>query len=179
MRGSTEIAERLGEIRFLDFLNRFMNDCALAISENGGGVHKYVGDEIIATWKLTRGRDGAQAVSACFDALARLETNAPVYEREFGIRADFRAGLHQGPVVVGELGTIKKEIALIGDTMNTAARIQQACRESGHRVLASADLVDQLTKPPRGVAARALGPFPLRGKAKPVELFALEKAPPA
>ena len=55
----------------------------------------------------------------------------PAYEREFGLRAAFRVGLHSGPVVVGEMGTIKKEIALIGDTLNTAARIVDACRDCG------------------------------------------------
>jgi adenylate cyclase len=43
-----------------------------------------------------------------------------------------------------ELGTIKMEIAFLGDTMNTAARLQQACRDIGHRVLASAALVERL-----------------------------------
>ena len=48
MRASTVIAERLGEVRFLDFLNRFITDLSLAIAETGGEIHKYVGDEIIA-----------------------------------------------------------------------------------------------------------------------------------
>ena len=55
-------------------------------------------------------------VRACFAALDRLRKEAPAYEREFGLVADFRAGLHCGPVAVGELGYLKKEIALIGDT---------------------------------------------------------------
>ena len=50
MRASTAIAERLGEVHFLDFLNRFITDLSLAIAETGGEIHKYVGDEIIATW---------------------------------------------------------------------------------------------------------------------------------
>jgi class 3 adenylate cyclase len=54
MRASTAIAERLGEERFLDFLNRFITDLSLAIAEAGGEIHKYVGDEIIATWTLDR-----------------------------------------------------------------------------------------------------------------------------
>ena len=75
---------------------------------------------------------------ACFAALDRLAARGPGYERDFGCRADFRAGLHCGSVVIGELGYLKKEIALIGDSMNTAARIQEACRATGCRVLASA-----------------------------------------
>jgi class 3 adenylate cyclase len=141
MRASTAIAERLGEERFLDFLNRFITDLSLAIAEAGGEIHKYVGDEIIATWTLAAGLNDAACVRACFAAVDRLAERGPAYERDFGCRADSRAGLHCGSVVVGELGYLKKEIALIGDSMNTAARIQEACRDTGCRVLASAALI--------------------------------------
>jgi adenylate cyclase len=174
MRSSTAIAERLGELRFLDFLNRFITDVSLAIVEAGGEIHKYVGDEVIATWKLAPGPNEAGCVNACFAALDCLIASGPTYEREFGLRADFRAGLHCGQVVVGELGYLKKEIALIGDTMNTAARIQQACRDTGHRVLASAALLERIAALPAGVKRRALGPLPMRGKQQALELYALE-----
>ncbi|MGO8917088.1 MAG: adenylate/guanylate cyclase domain-containing protein [Stellaceae bacterium] len=174
MRSSTAIAERLGEVRYLDFLNRFITDLSLAIADAGGEIHKYVGDEIIATWMLAAGTGEADCVRACFAALDRLAAHAPAYERDFGCRADFRAGLHCGPVVVGELGFLKKEIALIGDTMNTAARIQQACRDTGHRVLASAALLERIAALPAGITRRALGPLPLRGKERALELYALE-----
>jgi adenylate cyclase len=174
MRSSTAIAEHLGEARFLDFLNRFIVDLSLSIAEAGGDIHKYVGDEIIATWRLSAGLNQAGCIRACFAALDRLVVNGPDYEREFGFRADFRAGLHCGPVAVGELGFLKKEIALIGDAMNTAARIQQACRDTGCRVLASAALLERLTALPAGVTRRALGALPMRGKEHSLEVFALE-----
>jgi adenylate cyclase len=176
MRSSTAVAERLGEARFLGFLNRFFFDVSLAIAAAGGEIHKYVGDEVIATWALAPGANEARCVRACFAALERLAANSADYEREFGERADFRAGLHCGPLVVGELGYLKKEIALIGDAMNTAARIQQACRETGCDVLASATLLERLTALPPGITARALGPLPMRGKERAVELYALETA---
>jgi adenylate cyclase len=174
MRSSTEIAERLGEARFLDFLNRFVFDVSVVIAEAGGEIHKYVGDEIIATWPLAPGPNQAGCVRACFAAFERLAANGADYEHEFGLRADFRAALHCGPVVVGELGYLKKEIALIGDAMNTAARILEACRERGCAVLASATLVERLSELPPGVTARALGPLPMRGKEQALELYALE-----
>ena len=174
MRASTMIAERLGEVRFLDFLNRFITDLSLAIAEAGGEIHKYVGDEIIATWTIAASPSDAGCVRACFAALDRLVARGPAYERDFGCRADFRAGLHCGSVVVGELGYLKKEIALIGDTMNTAARIQQACRDTGSRVLASAALLERIGPLPIGVTGRSLGPLPMRGKEQPIAVFALE-----
>jgi adenylate cyclase len=174
MRSSTAITERLGELRFMDFLNRFIADVSFAIAEAGGEIHKYVGDEVIGTWRLAPGLNEAGCVRACFSTFDRLAAGAADYIGEFGLSADFRAGLHCGPVVVGELGYFKKEIALIGDTMNTAARIEQACRETDCRVLASAALLERLAALPVGVTRRALGPLPMRGKAHAIELYALE-----
>jgi adenylate cyclase len=77
-------------------------------------------------------------------------------------------------VAVGEVGSLKKEIALIGDTMNTAQRIQEACRDTNHRVLASAALIDRLAALPLGVTSRPLGELAVRGKERPLELYVLE-----
>ena len=174
MRASTAIAERLGELRYLKLLNRFVGDVSFAVAEAGGGIHKYVGDEVIATWRLARGPNPPACVGAAFAALDRIASQGPAYRSEFGVVPDFRAALHCGPVAVGELGSVRKEIALIGDTMNTASRIQQACRETDNRVLASAALLERLAALPSGVTRRRLGELPMRGKERPLELDVLE-----
>jgi class 3 adenylate cyclase len=58
--------------------------------------------------------------------------------------------------------------------MNAAARIHEACRSADERVLASAGLIDRLASLPPRVARRRLGELPMRGKARPLELFVLE-----
>jgi adenylate cyclase len=173
MKNSTAAAERLGEVDFHRLLNRFVTDLTGPIVLQEGQIHKYVGDELIATWPLAAGLKDARCLRACFGAIARLDEVAPAYQRDFGQRVEIRASLHCGPVVVGEMGTVKKEIALIGDTLNTAARIVDACRDGGERVMASALLLDQLALPP-GIAARARGPVRLRGKETALDLVALD-----
>jgi adenylate cyclase len=173
MRNSTAVAEHLGEVGFHRLLNRFVSDLTGPIVIFKGQIHKYVGDELIVTWPLAAGLKDARCLRACFGAIQRLAELGPSYEREFGLSVDLRAALHCGPLVVGEMGTIKREIALIGDAMNTTARIVDACRDSGELVLASAALLQQLTIP-AGADARSLGPILLRGKKSPVELFTLK-----
>jgi adenylate cyclase len=172
MKNSTEAAERLGEVDFHRLLNRLVTDLTGPIVLRDGQIHKFVGDELIATWPLARGLKDATCVRACFAAIARLAAHGADYEREFGTTAQVRASLHCGPVVVGEMGSVKKEIALLGDTLNTAARLVDVCRESGESVIASADLLDRLVLPP-GVAARSLGLIRLRGKLQAIGLCAL------
>ena len=178
LRASTATAERLGGSRFLDFLNAAFADLSTAIVENGGDIHKYVGDEIIATWRLAPGRNAPRILEAFASASRRLAAGAERYRRDFGLAPEFRAALHAGEVVVGELGSRKKEIALIGDPMNTAARMLEACRDLDRPALASAALMDRLKRPPDGVEPCAIAPLPLRGKAKPLALFALALSAP-
>jgi adenylate cyclase len=79
-------------------------------------------------------------------------------------------------VVTGEMDSVRKEIVFLGDTVNTTARIQELCRQTGGRVLASVDLIDRLELP-RGIAKRSLGDLRLRGKGADLALYALTKTP--
>jgi adenylate cyclase len=76
------------------------------------------------------------------------------------------------------MGSVKREIVFLGDTVNTAARIQELCRQTGDRVLASADLIDRLELP-RGIAKSSLGDLRLRGKEADLALYALTKTSPS
>jgi adenylate cyclase len=171
LRGSTGLAERLGEERFLDLLNAFYADVTQEIVAEGGEIHKYVGDEVIATWR--EGTDPMRPIRATFAARQRLAQRAEAYCAEFGETPDFRAAIHAGAVVIGELGAQKKEIALIGDAMNTAARILEAARETGATALISAPYFDRLGGTPPGFSALRLAPIALRGKSAPLPLVAL------
>jgi adenylate cyclase len=174
MEGSTGLAERLGPLAFHRLLNRFVLDLTRPIVAARGEIHRYIGDELIATWKLEEGTTDGRCVAACFAAIDLLAKRASDYEREFGASVTVRAGLHCGPVVTGEMGSVKREIVFLGDTVNTAARIQELCRQTGDRVLASADLIDRLELPP-GIAKRSLGDLRLRGKGADLALYALTK----
>jgi adenylate cyclase len=175
MKNSTTAAERLGEVDFHRLLNRLVTDLSGPIVLRDGQIHKYVGDELIATWPLARGLRNATCVRPA-------SPRSPVahgadYEREFGTAAQVRASLQCGPVVVGEMGSVKKEIALSEDTLNTAARLVDVCRDSDESVIASADVLDRLVLPP-DVAARSLGFIRLRGKEQAIGLCALAQATP-
>jgi adenylate cyclase len=174
MESSTRHAEHLGEVRFLDLLNRFIADVTSAIVAEGGEIHN-VGDEIIATWKPAGAVGNLRCLTACFDAMRTLKAKLTDYKTEFDVVVRFRAGLPIGPVVVGELGLFKMEIALLGDTMNTTARIQAACRETGHRILASSALLERMSPLPNDIVSVPLGQFKLRGKDADLELLALEQ----
>ena len=174
LRDSTSITEHLGNVRYHDFLRRFISDVAFNARRFGGEVHRYVGDEIILTWTKRRGLKDAACVRSVFATADAIETERDRYRADFGVVPSFWAGLHIGSVVTGEIGTIKHEIAYIGDTLNTAARIEDACRRLQIPFLASVDMVDALSLPLE-VSAESVGPVELPGVGLPLELFAISR----
>ena len=174
LRGSAEIAERLGNLPFHTFVKRFISDVTATVPRYRAEVHRYVGDEVILTWTADEGLGDARCVRMVFAIADTLEAARPEYEAEFGVVPDFGAALHLGPVIAGEIGTIKHEIAFLGDTLNTAARIEKACKELQRQFLASADVISAIDLP-RHIAAESLGPIELRGIKEPVELFAVTR----
>ncbi len=174
LRGSTQIAERLGNLRYHGFLKRFIGDVTAGSMRYGGEVHRYVGDEVILTWKERKGVEDAACVQSVFAMADTFEEASAQYTADFGVVPSFWAGLHLGPVVTGEIGTIKHEIAYLGDTLNTSARIEQACRDFQRPFLASADVIEAL-KLPADVEAESLGPIELRGIGSSVELLAITR----
>jgi adenylate cyclase len=176
LRDSTRLAERLGDLAFHGFLNRVFFDVSEPLLAAGGEIYRYVGDEIIVTWRAGRGGEGRKSIACLFavvDALARRRNE---YLRDYDAEPKFRGALHAGPLIVGEMGDVKREIVMLGDTMNTAARIEEACRSSGHDFIASAAVIAQIGTLPPGIVAKSLGALPLRGKTTSLELFALLRA---
>ncbi len=173
--GSTALAETLGGERFLALLNEAYDDLAEPVMEHAGEIHKYVGDEVIVTWAPARGLADGRCVACVFAIEDALASRAARYVARYGAAPSFRYALHLGEVVSGELGRFKREIAYIGDGMNTAARLVDAARAERRPRVASAALVERLVLPP-GVRATPLGAVALRGKVAPLALVALDRA---
>lgn len=172
MRESTGIAERIGDLAFHNLLNEFYGHVADAAGETGANIHKYIGDEAMLVWTPKRALRNGDCVRCAFTLRNYIEAAAPAYLRKFGVVPKFRAGLHRGQVVVGEIGVTKQEIAYSGDTLNTAARIEQATRQFDAELLASSQALQGLTLP-TGLVARSVGQLQVRGRIEPVELFAI------
>jgi len=174
LAGSTSLAEALGEVRMQELLTRFFFDIDEPIVAHGGEVHAYVGDEVIVSWPLSAGVSGGACLDCFFAVSDRIEEQADSYRGQFGSVPRFRAGLHAGPVVIGECGDSRRQIAFFGDTMNVAARLQEHCKAVGRTLLVSADLLRQVRPGPK-VRVEPLGQAALRGRAATIEVFAVER----
>ena len=170
--GSTAAAERIGPVLFMELLDRFIGDVDAALDRSGGRIERYIGDEVIISWRLERGTDPRLAVDMVIRLGARLVGQAGDYQRRFGIVPKFRAALHSGTVVAGEIGDRKREIVLLGDTLNTTARMEQACRDVDQTFLISEAALAHVGNKV-GLEIETLGPLNLRGKTEPVPVAAI------
>ena len=144
---------------------------------SGGRIYRYVGDEAILTWEWT-GNTSSRALRFAADATLALTADAERWKRDFGAVPRIRTALHAGPVIAGEIGDLKREIAFIGDTLNTASRIAEEARNHDALVLASAEAIEG-AQLPAGLDRQDLGPVQLRGKAEPVALVRLTSSLPS
>lgn len=175
--GSTALAERLGPERFLAFLDRWIRMLSEPLLATRGRIYRYVGDEAILTWEW-RGDAVERALAFALAVTDAVAADADRWQRDFGAVPRMRIALHGGPVIAGEIGDLKREIALLGDTLNTASRIAGEARLHDALVLASAEAIEGVRLPPNFVR-HDLGPVALRGKSEPVPLVRLTSAPPS
>lgn len=172
---STTLAERLGSERFFQMINDFHSTVEACVTYYGGQIYKYMGDGMIAVWHA---REAAQTFDCLLEISREISARRAMFESRYGQAAEFTAGVHAGRVITGEIGESRKEIGYWGDVINTAARIQSACREFEMNILLSADFV-RLLSPQHQDLVRPAGTARLRGKEKEVELFCLAGLSPS
>jgi adenylate cyclase len=176
--GSTGLAESLGGLAIHRLLDRTFRLLTLSVVDYHGEVLNYVGDEVIVTWPE---RDGAIDCRPlrCFVAMRdELIGAADQLKREFGVSPRIRGSLHFGPVIIGEIGDVKRAIVFNGDVMNTAARLEELSRQVDGGFLASRAAMERFSSTPPFVM-RDLGRLPIRGRADGIDVVGIDAPVPA
>ena len=173
LRSSTSIAEKLGEVRYFNFLKEVFQHVTPSIIHSKGEIYQYVGDEIVISWKTNKGTENANCIQCFFSIQRELNRKADHYRHKYGAVPEFKAGLHFGYVMAGEIGIVKREIAFSGDVLNTTARIQSKCNELKVNILLSKFLLDKLKLRSDLFTPQLMGDTLLRGKERSMSLYTL------
>lgn len=170
LRSSTSIAERIGDEKYFRMLHFFFKVANEAILNSYGEIYQYVGDEIVISWKRDTGLRNANCLR-CFHAVENaVERHADYFNREFGVVPSFKAGVHTGWVVTGEIGQVKKDLVYSGDVLNTTARIVALCNSYGQDLLVSDAIYAPLKDTP-GLEFKYMGQPELKGKQAQTGLY--------
>jgi class 3 adenylate cyclase len=171
LRGFTPLAERTGARQIVALLNDFY-DCVIPIvREHGGHPNKLVGDGLLTVFGAPDRRPdhGAQALGA---ALAIATAVRLRYRGELRVGV----GVDSGTVVVGTIGGGGRlDFTVIGDTVNTAVRVETATRQTDDDVLAT-EATLRLAGIPTG-SWQERHAVTLKGKQQRVRVFAPPLAP--
>ena len=179
LASSTTIAEEIGDIRFHSFLNDFFFDVTRPIVESKGEIYKYVGDEIIVSWTMKNGIKDGNCLECFFQIEEKMDGLRGRYEKKYGTSPRFSAGIHCGEVVIGEMGDYKREVAFLGDVVNTTSRIQSECKAHSRSLIISGDLMKEFPGDVRdSYNFESLGSIALRGKKREISLYHVSRLKP-
>jgi adenylate cyclase len=172
LEGFTAMAEQLPAPEVVARLNETFTALTDAVDRFGGRVDKFMGDAMLVVWsEPDRCQSAALAVQAAIAmqaAVAELQARALAEGRR---PVKVRIGISSGRVVRGEIGAPqRREITVIGDAVNTAARLEALNKEFHTDTIlsgATRALAGECLK------VRDLGLVPIKGRREPVQAFAL------
>jgi len=173
LRGSTALAERLTPEQVITTINAYLRVMARSVLDAGGILDKFTGDGLMAIFGATG--DPTHGANAAAQAALAIRAGIATLNAERAARGDavvqFGVGLHTGDVVLGAIGLPERsDYTAMGDTVNTASRMETLTKEFKVDAVVSRDTAEHMRD---GVALRPLGEAQVRGKTSAVEVFTL------
>src|SRR3954466_6715653 len=161
MVGSTALGARLAQESLRRVGARYYEEVRAAVEHQGGTLAKFIGDAVMAVWgtPTVHEDDALRAVHAATGMQRALAALNDDLQRRWGVRLGVRIGVNTGEVVVDPGRSAE---LLVGDALNTAARLEQAAGDG--EILVGAETY----RLARGeIALEALPPLAAKGKARP------------
>ncbi len=173
IRGFTTLSEELGPDNTFTILNEYFGEMVDVIFRNGGRLDKFIGDAIMAVYgaPFSQPDDVLRAVKSAHEMQQRLRSLNKVLAQQGKPELTIGVGLATGLVHAGVIGTSEKmEYAVIGDTVNTASRLEHLTKELGVSILMSEGTYEAVKD---HVEAIDLGEQEIRGKQGKLRVYGL------
>lgn len=162
IRGFTPMSESLQPEQVVEILNEYLTLTTTAIFKNGGTLDKFIGDATMAVFNAPFDLDDYiyRAVCTALDIASGSEELEKKLMARFGKSVSFGIGVNCGPAVVGNIGCdFRMDYTAIGDTVNTAARLESNAKRG--QILISKDVYESVKD---RIDANEIGVIPLKGK---------------
>jgi adenylate cyclase len=178
--GFTRMAEWMTPEAVVTMLRQFHDRMTAQIFACGGSVEKYIGDEIFAVFGVPEptGEDAGNALKCGYMMLAALDAWNGEREAAGESRLAIGIGLNCGPAVLGDVGSEHTlSFTVIGDTVNTASRLQGLTRALETPLVAANAVIEAIKEAPDHAAAALLGRLrdcgdqPVRGRNNAVHIW--------
>lgn len=173
IRGFTSWSERLRPEELVPLLNEYLSALTEVILKEDGVLDKYIGDAIMAFWgaPLNQPDHALQAVRTAQTMVRRLETLNTAWAARGVAPLKNGVGIATGIVVVGNMGSLERfDYTVIGDTVNTASRLESATKELGETIVFAESTAEKIK---HALPVKALGEIMVKGKEKAVKVYTL------
>ncbi len=170
LEGFTKLSHAIEPEMVASLLNRYLEMLSDVVLDHGGTIDKFVGDAVVAFWgaPISRPDDGERAVKAAMamhEAGELFRRTVPKGVPPIGVT---RVGLHHGEAIVGNFGGEGRiQYTALGDSMNTAARLESANKQTKSRILISDAAVSRSNMD----IFRPMGNVVLRGRSTKIAIF--------
>jgi adenylate cyclase len=173
IRDFTRLSESRPPEEVLRLLNLYFGRMCDIVAAHGGVVNKFLGDGMLLVFGAPahQADDAQRALAAAREMLAEVTRM-----RERGEFPDLRigVGMHRGEAVVGNVGGVQRqEYTAIGDTVNTASRVQDLTKPLGRSLLVTRECLEALGE----AGFEPLGSHSVKGRVQPLELFSAPEQP--
>ena len=171
IRGFTPMSESLEPEQVVDILNSYLNLTTNSIFANGGTLDKFIGDATMAVFNAPFDLEDYifKAVKTALDIVAGGNEIEGKFMEKYGRSVSFGVGVNCGNAVVGNIGCdFRMDYTAIGDTVNTAARLEANAKRG--QILISESVYECVKD---RVTAEPIGEIPLKGKSKGVFVYSL------
>jgi adenylate cyclase len=179
LRDFTRFSERLDPESLVEVLNRYLSEMSDAVIDHGGTVIDYMGDGIMAVFGApTPQADHADRALAAAQEMLRERLprfNEWLRSRRLGEGFRMGIGLNSGAVLSGAIGSERRlGYSAIGDTTNTASRIEALTRETPHQLFVAESTYQKLTRTSSELVF--VGEVQVRGRETRVKVWSLADA---
>ena len=173
IRSFTSMSEKMAAAEVVSLLNRYFTALGKCIANHHGIINKYIGDAIMAIFgaPVASQNSAEDAFLAAIDMRQALERVNKEFAAEGLPQLKFGIGIHTGPVFAGTIGAENRmEYTVIGDTVNTASRLESLCKTYTVDLLLSEAAVEKL-----GEAGKFtfVADAQIRGKTEPMKIYTL------
>lgn len=178
IRQFTHLAETLPPEAVVALLNEYFEQMIEAIFTHSGTLDKFIGDGIMAEFgaPLDDVSQETHAVAAAIDMLKKLEILCLKWKQEDRPVIQMGIGIHTGEAIVGNIGSEKRtEYTAIGDTVNVAARLEQATKILKYPILISETTYMGCKD---AFPFKDLGSMALPGRKEQIKVYTVEKIAP-
>ncbi|WP_190613888.1 CHASE2 domain-containing protein [Tepiditoga spiralis] len=172
IQGFTEKSEKLNADEVLAFLNKYLTALSEVIrNDYNGTIDKFIGDAIMSIFgaPVKYGDEIERALNCAIDMKKRLKKLNEELDLPFELKNGI--GIHYGNAIIGNLGApFRMDYTAIGDTVNTASRVESLTRKTKDEIL----VTESIFKNAKGFEFEYRGEFSVKGKSKPLKIYALK-----